>query len=104
MELFPPIPDSLGITVLFHIFRMGLSVMFEISGVLIKPLFEPGVIIAEIVRITSSPACIVFRLMGFFAVRIIASYLMVAYPWVGGKQFLTITAPLPFHPGPLSTG
>jgi hypothetical protein len=56
---------------------MGLSVLFEIFGVLIKPLFDPGVIITEVFRIPSPKEGIVFGFMGFSTVRIIAGYLTV---------------------------
>ena len=96
------VSNSAGLTVLFHIFRVDLSVLFEVARMLIKPLFDPWVIIFEVVRIPFPPAGIDFHLMGFLAERISAGLLTFTYSWVGYKQSLTITAPFPFHPGPLS--
>ena len=70
---------------------------------LIKPLFDPGVIIAEVVRVPSPPASIVIRLLGSLADGIPTGLLPFTYSWVGDKQSLTITVPLPFHSVPLST-
>jgi len=102
-ELFASIPDSLGIPILFHILGVALSVLFEITWMLIKPFFEPGVIVSEVVRVPFSPAGMVFRLMGFLAEGISTGLLPFTHPWIGYKQTFAITTPLPFHPGPLST-
>jgi hypothetical protein len=80
-----------------------LSVLFEIAWMLIKPFFEPGVIVAGVVRVPFSPAGIVLRLVGFLAEMISTGLLPLTHPWVGNKQTFAITAPFPFHPGPLST-
>jgi hypothetical protein len=82
---------------------VGLSVLFEIAWMLIKPFFEPGVIVAAAVRIPFSPAGIVLCLVGFLAELISTSFLPLTHPWVGYKQTFAITASFPFHPGPLST-
>ena len=90
------------LTVLFHIFGVALPVAFEVAGVLTKPLFDPEVIIFEVVRIPSPPAGIIFHLMGSLAERIPTALLTFTYFWAGDKQSLTTAAPLPFHLGPLS--
>jgi len=70
----------------------------------VKPFFDPAVIVAEVVLIPSPPAGIVSPLMGFLAVGISTGLLAFTHPWVRGKQPFAITAPVPFHPRPFSIG
>jgi hypothetical protein len=44
MELFSPIPASLGLTILLNIDRMGFSVVLEVAWMLLEPDFDPRVI------------------------------------------------------------
>jgi hypothetical protein len=44
MELFPPIPESLGLTILLNIGGVGLSVVLKVAWMLLEPEFDPRVI------------------------------------------------------------
>ncbi len=44
MELFSPIPESLGLAILLNIGWMGLSVALEVAWMLLEPEFDPRVI------------------------------------------------------------
>jgi hypothetical protein len=60
MELFSPIPESLGLTILLHIVRVGLSVALEVAWVFLEPEFDPRVIgIATIGMLLSPPGTVV---------------------------------------------
>ncbi len=55
MELFSPIPESLGLTILLNIGGVGLSVVLEVVWMLLEPEFDPRVIGMAIVGMLLSP-------------------------------------------------
>ena len=56
MELFSPIPEPLGLTILLNIGGMGLSVALKVACMLLEPEFDPRVIGMATVGMLLSPA------------------------------------------------
>ena len=56
MELFPPVPEPLGLAILLNIGRMGLSIALEVACMLLEPEFDPRVIGMATVGMLPSPA------------------------------------------------
>lgn len=65
-ELFSSVSEFSGFPIPLDIFRVGLPVMFQVIGVFIQPLFDPGVIVAAAIGILLSPAPIVLCFQGLF--------------------------------------
>jgi len=98
-EFFPSIPQPLGVPVLVNIFGMVLAVLLQVARMVIKPLFDPRVVILATVGIFLSPARIVFCFERFFTGRISAGLLPLTHPRVRSKEDSTIRTLLSFHLG-----
>jgi len=55
MELFSPIPESLGLAILLNIGWMGLSIALEVACMLLEPEFDPRVIGMAMIGMLLSP-------------------------------------------------
>ena len=55
MELFPPIPESLGLTILLNIGGVVFSVALEVARMLLEPEFDPRVIEMATIGMLLSP-------------------------------------------------
>jgi hypothetical protein len=59
MKLLSSVTHPLSFTVLFHIFRMASTVAFKVSRILLKPIFEPRIALAIVVRVSLTPLPVV---------------------------------------------
>lgn len=98
-ELFSSVPQPLGVPVLLNISGMVFSVPLQIARMLIKPLFDPRVVIPATVGIFLSPSRIVFCFESFLTGRISTSLLPLTHPRVRDKEGSTIRTFLSFHLG-----
>jgi len=55
-ELFPPIPESLGLAILLNIGGVVFSVALEVAWMLLEPEFDPRVIGMAIIGMLLSPS------------------------------------------------
>jgi hypothetical protein len=76
MDFFPLIPLLLGLPVLLNVFGMIGSVLLQVVWMLIKPLFDPSVVFAPMVRIRSFPLSIVLSFEGFFTRRFLTDFVI----------------------------
>jgi hypothetical protein len=56
MELFSPIPESLGLTILLNIVFMGFSIALEVAQMLLEPEFDPRIIGMATIRMLFPPS------------------------------------------------
>jgi hypothetical protein len=77
---------------------MAFPVLFEVSRVLSKPIFEPGIVIAIVARVSLPPSPVVIRLQGGFTGRFSTDLLALADFRVRDKLGLAVGTL--FHPGP----
>jgi len=88
---FPSIPPPLGLAIVLDVFGMIGSVFLQVSPMLIKPSFDPGVVVETTGRILSSPAGIVLRFEGFLTGNFSTDLLpLPSSPWRRNKKGVAI--------------
>jgi hypothetical protein len=75
-EFFPSVPLLLGLTVLLNVFGMIGAVLLQVAWMLIKPLLDPNVLVAQMFKIVPSPSRVAFCFQGFFTRRFLTDFLI----------------------------
>jgi hypothetical protein len=94
------IPAFLGLPILPDILRMIMTVLGQVSGMLIEPGSDAGVVISAILRIVRTPAGIGILLMAPLARGVATGFLAVAHGAARKEGGGTDTTRFPLHAEP----
>jgi hypothetical protein len=93
MDFFPLVPLLLGLPVLLNVFGMIGPILLQVAWMLIKPLLDSKVLVAQMLAIVPSPSRIVFCFEGFFARRVLTDFLIFTpAPWGWNKKRVAVEA------------
>jgi hypothetical protein len=96
---FLPISAPFGLPILLNVFWVVGPVLLQVAGMLSNPSFEPCIIIAEVIGMSSSPVGVIFSFQRLLAGRAATGLPPFPYSRIKGKKLLAIRTPFLSHLG-----